>query len=293
MRGTPGVRQCRGAASGIIPACAGNTSVRDFRASEYGDHPRVCGEHGGDRCHREGARGSSPRVRGTHAASCARMSAMGIIPACAGNTWRACRCGPRTRDHPRVCGEHRSSSSNGMIAYRDHPRVCGEHGCKMAYMPGMMGSSPRVRGTLGRRAQRRRIRGIIPACAGNTLRAGVLRAHLRDHPRVCGEHPMGLRQLRRTEGSSPRVRGTLARRLLQQALRGIIPACAGNTGAMPPSASSARDHPRVCGEHMTGFAQGLNTGGSSPRVRGTPSSRRRRSPPPGIIPACAGNTHQV
>ena len=34
----------------------------------------------------------------------------GIIPACAGNTWRSSTA-PRTRrDHPRVCGEHSNSS---------------------------------------------------------------------------------------------------------------------------------------------------------------------------------------
>ncbi len=32
--------------------------------------------------------------------------------------------------------------------------------------------------------------GIIPACAGNTVRGHDLVVHHRDHPRVCGEHPV-------------------------------------------------------------------------------------------------------
>ena len=45
----------------------------------------------------------------------------------------------------------------------------GEHAgaCTLAY--NMSGSSPRVRGTLGDRAQLLAHEGIIPACAGNTL----------------------------------------------------------------------------------------------------------------------------
>ena len=31
--------------SGIIPACAGNTILRENPARWRGDHPRMCGEH--------------------------------------------------------------------------------------------------------------------------------------------------------------------------------------------------------------------------------------------------------
>ena len=34
---------------------------------------------------------------------------------------------------------------------------------------------------------------------------------------------------------------------------GIIPAYAGNTYARPKRATGTRDHPRVCGEHATGW----------------------------------------
>ena len=52
----------------------------------------------------------------------------------------------------------------------------------------MLGSSPRMRGTLGRGGARRVFRGIIPAYAGNTLDA--------------------LSVASMVAGSSPRMRGT-------------------------------------------------------------------------------------
>ena len=46
----------------------------------------------------------------------------------------------------------------------------------------------------------------------------------------------------------------------------------------------------MCGEHCQFFAFGRLSGGSSPRVRGTLPSTPTARNPPGIIPACAGNT---
>ena len=70
--------------------------------------------------------GSSPRVRGTPFSLDHNMIHKRFIPACAGNTG-----GARSRAwgwsvHPRVCGEHRRRTIEGV---------------------GVVGSSPRVRGT--------------------------------------------------------------------------------------------------------------------------------------------------
>ena len=69
-------------------------------------------------------------------------------------------------------------------------------------------------------------------------------------------------------GSSPHVRGALRRRNGRRIGIGIIPACAGSTRRPANQGQHARDHPRMCGEHMraadpTGYAAG-----SSPHVRG-------------------------
>ena len=172
--------------------------------------------------------GSSPRVRGTLDGSGRLAADAGIIPACAGNTHASVPRRPPTRDHPRVCGEHRRVHMEGL--------------------PGG-GSSPRVRGTHLDQTLSLNLGGIIPACAGNTLPgAGRVQPH-RDHPRVCGEHPWrGLSRFL-VLGSSPRVRGTLCAAMISSCITGIIPACAGNTCLRSSCRLSSRDHPRVCGEH--------------------------------------------
>ena len=194
---------------------------------------------------------------------------MGIIPACAGNT---------TTFQPVATG------------YRDHPRVCGEHPTRRRTGPTAPGSSPRVRGTPLEGLKPFLGAGIIPACAGNTVRGHDLVVHHRDHPRVCGEHWAVFRAIMRLAGSSPRVRGTLAFVPLAVFHRGIIPACAGNTAWPWLRWLMFRDHPRVCGEHQNLDISTKSTAGSSPRVRGTLRPQGRDAAGPGIIPACAGNT---
>ena len=107
---------------------------------------------------------------------------------------------------------------------------------------------------------------------------------------MCGEHFRISATSSGVTGSSPRVRGTLRLGALARRSRGIIPACAGNTGCGEDCEVCYRDHPRVCGEHPPYLANLALFLGSSPRVRGTQTSNRRNCRAPGIIPACAGNT---
>ena len=94
---------------------------------------------------------------------------------------------------------------------------------------GRIGSSPRVRGTpLNRYLQGERMR-FIPACAGNTPPMPCCQAGFVVHPRVCGEHTRGEGLIGPSDGSSPRVRGTLEHAIQQAAEERFIPACAGNT----------------------------------------------------------------
>ena len=71
--------------------------------------------------------------------------------------------------------------------------------------------------------------GIIPAYAGSTRRASSGAAARRDHPRVCGEHKSDMPRTLYVTGSSPRMRGALAKSRLHTITRGIIPAYAGST----------------------------------------------------------------
>ena len=152
---------------GIIPACAGSTTVPCRPRLRAGDHPRMCGEH--DPPIRVGARrkGSSPHVRGALTVVFDNDGDVGIIPACAGSTGR-----------------------NGVnpIRLRDHPRMCGEHMERAGESPFDVGSSPHVRGARVICCIRFAITGIIPACAGSTYRNSHPSRQYRDHPRMCGEH---------------------------------------------------------------------------------------------------------
>ena len=107
---------------------------------------------------------------------------------------------------------------------------------------------------------------------------------------MCGEHIWFKRRDDAELGSSPHVRGTPLAESAGLEVGGIIPACAGNTQAGDDRLQGGEDHPRMCGEHLRAHCSWLLPKGSSPHVRGTPSRVHDRAEPPGIIPACAGNT---
>ena len=70
--------------------------------------------------------GSPPRVRGTDKLGDLVPAPDGITPACAGN---------------------RVNHKDGNKKNKDHPRVCGEQAFLRGFLPGRIGSPPRVRGT--------------------------------------------------------------------------------------------------------------------------------------------------
>ena len=294
--------------SGIIPACAGSTHRSREYYSAPRDHPRMCGEHSSGRhelCHGSGSsphvrgapvgrvhrlcpQGSSPHVRGALIGSIAAVLVLGIIPACAGSTLGAVHRNTRSRDHPRMCGEHFGISK---------------------LIPWSMGSSPHVRGALGVYLFIIGVPGIIPACAGSTPSVRAVPSEKGDHPRMCGEHTLPASSRGRISGSSPHVRGALKKRPYLMPADGIIPACAGSTqgddmtsgktrgssphvrgalgvylfiigvpGIIPACAGSTGllevislkvwDHPRMCGEHRSMVRPVAGLAGSSPHVRG-------------------------
>ena len=152
----------------------------------------------------------------------------GIIPACAGSTLALLKPFGHGRDHPRMCGEHKA---------RD------------AYVAADRGSSPHVRGARHVVIVEHLRTGIIPACAGSTFRTPPRQTLPWDHPRMCGEHGGISGAVDVNWGSSPHVRGAHTACVVSARIKGIIPACAGSTSSGAPRASSARDHPRMCGEH--------------------------------------------
>ena len=172
-------------------------------------------------------------MRGARGLAATFGAVIGIIPACAGST-----------ETGEV--EHRRQ--------RDHPRMCGEHGAAVKLVAHGLGSSPHVRGARGHGHVRFHGQGIIPACAGSTSRLSAVYPTMRDHPRMCGEHPADRLCSGRERGSSPHVRGAPLVALRSDEACGIIPACAGSTNPSRPRWSRRRDHPRMCGEHTSKIA---------------------------------------
>ena len=167
VRGPPHLLHHRGDPAGIIPACAGTTFGLATDPASFGDHPRMCGDHGRERRYRQNCGGSSPHVRGPHEAREPQRDGAGIIPACAGTT-----CAARAR---RISG-------------RDHPRMCGDHFGRTLSMNARTGSSPHVRGPPLTDAILQLVAGIIPACAGTTRTRRTASRRSWDHPRMCGDH---------------------------------------------------------------------------------------------------------
>ena len=173
---------------------------------------------------------------------------------------------------------------------RDHPRIRGEHPAVLAQHSCGLGSSPHTRGA--RRAGSRRsgrVR-IIPAYAGSTGRSQEVARPAEDHPRIRGEHGSADPRQDSEGGSSPHTRGA---RFLSASLRripGIIPAYAGSTRLIISTFHSSADHPRIRGEHCPASRKRPRSTGSSPHTRGAHAGGVTEYKAGGIIPAYAGST---
>ena len=218
---------------GIIPACAGSTMAGMRSHSRAWDHPRMCGEHARSRPPAIPWKGSSPHVRGAPIRSRWAVRARGIIPACAGSTPLLPAFRRASRDHPRMCGEHRTVNAARIPA---------------------SGSSPHVRGAQAVGFDAGGEVGIIPACAGSTCPHRRRWTFTWDHPRMCGEHDKEVFAALAAAGSSPHVRGALEIQGVAFLRDGIIPACAGSTSRIRDARSDPWDHPRMCGEHTSKIA---------------------------------------
>ena len=202
----------------------------------------------------------------------AGVSALGSIPACAGEPGRWGRQSRSLWVYPRVCGGTATSAS----------RPNAEQGL-----------SPRVRGNRRGRGFPGGTTGSIPACAGEPVGGEVGWALLGVYPRVCGGTLSCAQPEEMSQGLSPRVRGSLSPALVGDAGGGSIPACAGEPLGYARRLVDHRVYPRVCGGTREAQDGANLASGLSPRVRGNryllpKSTIRQRS-----IPACAGEPASV
>ena len=294
----------------FIPAGAGNTHEVESRLRPRPVHPRGRGEHGDGGGVHAADDGSSPRARGTLRGRRTSLPQGRFIPAGAGNTRGLCGGKREKSVHPRGRGEHQGPSANpdpkdgssprargtppAAVVHRVrirfipagagntrssashpplstvHPRGRGEHRSAIIRFTTESGSSPRARGTRSHVERTRQSRRFIPAGAGNTR-------HRKARPRTAAVHPRG-----RGEHVGSRMSSSATAR--------FIPAGAGNTQPEAAVRSSLPVHPRGRGEHGRQSDSDRNTGGSSPRARGTRRQTRRRRTTQRFIPAGAGNT---
>ena len=130
------------------PAGAGNTIDLFIDLTVVTVQPRGCGEHRTILVDMAESGGSAPRVRGTQVDQRHLVAGERFSPAGAGNT------GQRSRP---------------AFAPSVQPRGCGEHRQLLPAASEIVGSAPRVRGTLVKRGFRDYEERFSPAGAGNTL----------------------------------------------------------------------------------------------------------------------------
>ncbi len=273
-----------------IPADAESSWCRRCAVRTGGVQPRGCGEQFSTGSIGTTDRGPSPRVRGAVEDLSEFGGLVGTIPAGAGSRRLGMVTGTAFGDHPRGCGEQPAlvrflayprwtipagagssrTTAAALRDHRDHPRGCGEQGSSGRVAVVEPGPSPRVRGAAARRPPR------SPVCW--------------DHPRGCGEQQGGVLAVLVAVGPSPRVRGAdeFANRGVQGF--GTIPAGAGSSTRRRPGGSARWDHPRGCGEQVSGLRPIVVCSGPSPRVRGAGLRRAEQQVHDGTIPAGAGSS---
>ena len=252
----------------FIPAGEGNRVVPFLVGGGAAVHPRGCGEQQMAGDHGRVDLGSSPRVRGTGVQLSDYTGGPRFIPAGAGNSRRR---------------------HSWCWAAPVHPRGCGEQGSEERMADEQTGSSPRVRGTGGRRHCRPKRPRFIPAGAGNSRAVLVRVGHVTVHPRGCGEQERCGSAPGAVGGSSPRVRGTDRPGRGQGGRKRFIPAGAGNRARTGAGLAPRPVHPRGCGEQASSRCRTWISPGSSPRVRGTGRGQPGRHRGRRFIPAGAGN----
>ena len=165
--------------------------------------------------------------------------------------------------------------------------MCGDHHLRITQCVYHGGSPPHVRGP--RRKLCFFVSRITPS-AGTTFNQSVTLGSKWDHPRMCGDHMDKLPYEKMVMGSPPHVRGPQTMATIFKKYDGITPACAGTTLHNILTQRYCRDHPRMCGDHLTSKQPTTLCRGSPPHVRGPRNTPALIMSAIGITPACAGTT---
>ena len=213
----------------FIPTPVGNTVASAALQSQLPVHPHACGEHISSYSKIYWCVGSSPRLWGTRPICQCRIGILRFIPTPVGNT---------------------SSSQTQPSAAAVHPHACGEHDYALQPLPGRVGSSPRLWGTLEFSFSSPDVERFIPTPVGNTPVSANKTSRMPVHPHACGEHSSVDSKVEIHYGSSPRLWGTLCHLPAFDHVLRFIPTPVGNTRGSPAGATPRSVHPHACGEHL-------------------------------------------
>ena len=171
----------------FIPTPVGNGSPRAIGFISVTVHPHACGERGLPNSLFLGFCGSSPRLWGTDQYSCHRQWIPRFIPTPVGNGCKDLifRCADAV--HPHACGERPAAS--------------------VAVAP-VVGSSPRLWGTVSAARHINECRRFIPTPVGNGSSLATQSSLWAVHPHACGERALDVAHSKKIHGSSPRLWGT-------------------------------------------------------------------------------------
>ena len=181
---------------------------------------------------------------------------------------------------------HKSGSRQASV----HPHACGEHRLATTRDQHLIGSSPRMWGTLQLPIEPFYSQRFIPTHVGNTSKIAADISVLSVHPHACGEHKTPPAKYSQEGGSSPRMWGTRVTITTISVSTRFIPTHVGNTGVCVCCPSDPTVHPHACGEHPERFRYLMQALGSSPRMWGTPTIWMSCENLRRFIPTHVGNT---
>ena len=292
VRGSLGPQRALEERRGSIPACAGEPRPGARGRGTPRVHPRVCG---GARVYTVPvamALGPSPRVRGSQGQRHRSASALGSIPACAGEPERGRVHAPDREVHPRVCGGAREHAvflgamagprPEGSPAHAGMDPRGGDAPVPRGRLPRSRGDGPiagetrrqscrappHTRGWTGNRRREARRRTGSPAHAGMDLALDVWCRVAVRLPRTRGDGPVHPHRARIPLPAPPHTRGwtALARGGDIEALGS--PAHAGMDPRVHPRGRGRGGLPRTRGDGPMPRPRTCSGGEAPPHTRG-------------------------
>ena len=150
----------------------------------------------------------------------------------------------------------------------------GEYGCATTTLAQHVESPPHTQGIRRLSGISGSIRGITPACAGNTASVLPLLAAPWDHPRLRGEYLILLSFTEFDPGSPPHARGIPRGTFLNSLIFGITPLARGIRSNTAVFLHIQRITPRLRGEYLCLQRHIQQFQGSPPLALGIPAGKR-------------------